>query len=179
LQSEDTPMCSLSRAIAALLLPATLACTVPLAVRARPLAYLPDSLARQLPSSSHVVDTLGCLDVAMSLEGRGAGTALEWRMGNRCDRSVELDTSSLVVTTLAPDRYETLVALLDPKTDVGPRDLEPRRAAVDRIGLLLPADAQRVCVSYFNVSPGASARERPPACFDYENGWARIVERRL
>jgi hypothetical protein len=174
-------MTSLPPVIAALLLSATCACacTVPLAVRGQPLAYAPDSLARELPAASHAVDTIGCVDVAMSLDGQGPSTELEWRMGNRCDRTVEPDTSSLVVTALGPDRSETLVALLDPMTDVGPRDLEPRGTALDRIGLRLPAGAQRVCVSYYNLMPTASARLRPPACFDHGNGWARDATRRL
>jgi hypothetical protein len=145
-------------------------CTLPLALQTMPASYTPGSLAKALPSTSHALDTLDCVDVAMSLAPDGARTSLEWRMGNRCDRPVDIDTSFLVVTARSPDEAETLVAFIDPSRELGPHPLEPRRTALDRIGLAVPDRADRVCVSYNGVVPQL-AKEREPACFAWRYGW--------
>jgi hypothetical protein len=146
-----------------------------LAVETMPVSYTPGSFAKELTSSSHALDTLGCVDVAASLAADDSGTSLEWRMGNRCDKSVATDTSFLVVTATVPSEAETLVALAD--SELGPRDLEPRRTAFDRIALSLPAGTERVCVSYFNVVTKAATRERAPACFEWKRGWVLARDR--
>jgi hypothetical protein len=138
-------------------------------------SYTPGSFAKDLASSSHALDTFGCVDVALSLATDDDGTSLEWRMGNRCDRLVETDTSALVVTAIVPGEAETRVALADP--ELGPRDLEPRQTAFDRIALSLPAGTERVCVTYLNVVSKAAARGRQPACFEWQRGWVLARDR--
>jgi len=140
-----------------------------LAVETMQTSYTPGSFAKELASSSHALDTFGCVDVALGLDDDEAGTSLEWRMGNRCDKSVATDPSSLVVTAIVPNEPETLVALADP--ELVARELEPRRTAFDRVALSLPAGTERVCVSYFNVVTSAATRERQPACFERKRGW--------
>lgn len=133
-----------------------------------PSTYSPGTVGAGLARTSHVVTTIGRVDVAVGLVKEEGRTVLEWRMGNGDDSPVQTNLSALRVTARGEDGIEARVTLVDPNKEIGPMPLAARRAALERIALKLPDGTRKVCVSMAGVVAGAGA---PSPCFTLDGEW--------
>ncbi|HEY8091130.1 MAG TPA: hypothetical protein VIF09_24875 [Polyangiaceae bacterium] len=134
--------------------------------------YSEGGLAHDYADRAHATETVGCLDVAVDLAAEAGGrTVLEWRMGNRCNAPVTTDLSRVVVVARRADGSTTTLPFDDPSGEIGPRDLAPRRAALERIALKgASQEVASICVDASRVADheGGAAR---PLCFAWSDRW--------
>jgi hypothetical protein len=128
--------------------------------------YSSGALGREYASSTHAIETVGCVDLALDVVA-GEPTVLEWRMGNRCNATVRTDLSRAVVSAYRKGGGQTPASFIDPNGEIGPHDLAPRREAFERIALRVgdaDGDVVELCVDVRAVAP-LEGSSPPPACF--------------
>jgi hypothetical protein len=134
--------------------------------------YSAGGMEHDYADRAHATQTIDCLDMAVDLASERGLTVMEWRMGNRCNAPVRTDLSRLSVIERHRDSTTTPLDLSDPNGEMGPRDLAPRRAAIERIAIRDPAhDAASVCIDVSRVVDCAQAAASPPLCFIWRDRW--------
>ena len=110
-----------------------------------------------------------CIDIAVaaSHDARIPTTSLllDLEMENTCHRAVAVDVSKLDVWVEGSDPPKNVLTFYDPKNEIGPRHMEPRVVAHERIradGAGDPTAASRLC---FDASAALGVAPVGPTCF--------------
>jgi hypothetical protein len=119
--------------------------------------YQPGSFAGNSASGASARATVGCLDV--SVAGRwsrvgATGQTVVIDFGNRCDRAVVVDFTTLRASGRDAGGQEHRLAVYDPRREIRPLSLEARTAGREVLELRRP------------VSAGATAAHVRSACVD-------------
>jgi hypothetical protein len=134
--------------------------------------YSAGDLERDQRGARQATASVGCVDVALDLESDGDRTVLDWRMGNRCNAPVMTDLSRIAIVESHADGSSADLALDDPNGEIGPRDLAPRREALERIAIRGAArESKGVCVDVSRVADSGGARAPSPMCFTWNGHW--------
>lgn len=118
--------------------------------------------------------TIGCLDVALSLEydARVRGPVLGYALGNRCDRAVAVDLAAVRVRGVTTEGRVVSLPPYDPGAELRPLWLEVRSATREVIEYVPPdgAAVARVCVDASAVDGGVIRGAVREACFERGGG---------
>jgi hypothetical protein len=138
-------------------------------------AYQPSSFTRPGGPAAGFVGqraTVGCLDIAVDRRADYVGSAvLQYQLGNRCNRAVEVDLQQVPVIGRFADGDEVTLAPFDPDLEIRPVKLAGRLVGAEAIAYRTPRPASQVCVDVARIERPAGARAfaaAPPAhwlCF--------------
>lgn len=138
-------------------------------------AYQPSSFTRPGGPASGFVGqraTIGCLDIAVERRADyDASAVLQYQLGNRCNRAVEVDLQQVPVVGRFADGEELALTPYDPDLEIRPVKLAGRLVGAEAIAYRTPRPASQVCVDAARIERPAGERAfaaAPPArwlCF--------------
>jgi hypothetical protein len=103
--------------------------------------------------------TVGCLDVAIARRPDHASKAvIQYRFGNRCNRSIVVDLQRVVVIGRLDDGAELQLSPYDPDAELRPARLDGLRAGGEAIAYQAPRDVAEVCVDAASIVHAEPAR---------------------
>jgi hypothetical protein len=119
-------------------------------------AYQPGSFTSggggRAPAFEGERTTVGCLDLAIA---RGpdydASAVLQYRFGNRCNRSIEVDLQHVAVVARFEDGREEALTAYDPDRELAPRALAGRSAGYEALAYPTAGIAVQVCVDAASI----------------------------
>ncbi len=111
--------------------------------------------------------TVGCLELAIARRPDFVGSAvLQYRFGNRCNRSVEVDLQRVAVVARLGDGREVELSPFDPDSELRPVRLSGRYAGRESISYPTEESASLICVdaaSLVRAQPAQWLCFGPPA----------------
>lgn len=132
-------------------------------------AYQPSSFTRPGGPISGFVGqraTIGCLDIAVDRRADyDASAVLQYQLGNRCNRAVEVDLQQVPVVGRFADGEEIALTPYDPDLEIQPVKLGGRLVGAEAIAYRTPRPASQVCVDIARIERPAGERAfaAPPA----------------
>lgn len=103
--------------------------------------------------------TVGCLDIAIQRRvDHEAKPVLAYRLGNRCNRAVEVDLLHVAVVGHTTDGREVALAPYDPRGEVRPALLDGRLVASEALAYTARGPVDRICVDAASILRAQPAR---------------------
>jgi hypothetical protein len=119
-------------------------------------AYRPGAMQ---PEPRGQVVTVGCLDVAIARRlDHGANAVLYYRLGNRCNRPIQVDLAQVAVVGRFGDGAEVALAPYDPDLEIRPVRLDGRMTGREAIAYPTPQPAAQICVDAASIVHAEPAR---------------------
>jgi len=103
--------------------------------------------------------TVGCLDVAVARRvDYESNAVLQYQLGNRCNRPVEVNLGRIAVIARFADGSEEVLAPYDPSFEIRPVRLTGRLTGQEAIAYPIPRRALQICAELSAITPVAVAR---------------------
>jgi hypothetical protein len=119
-------------------------------------AYRPGAMR---PEPGGQVVTVGCLDVAIARRlDHEANAVLHYRLGNRCNRPIQVDLAQVAVVGRFGDGSEVALAPYDPDLEIRAVQLDGRMAGREALAYSTPRPAGQVCVDAASIVHAEPAR---------------------